>query len=227
MKYLVLMILTISAFASLPEFPGEAKVLTMQHALIPAELGGAIQGVQLAPVDHVGVTTVRDGVEGVSHSDGVAGSRFTPWAEFQALYVEGSLQVYTPNYTEVGRKEIAWLHLPKCIETVIAQGIGEFRKCLWMASLKNFEGRPYDFFFQPDPETVYCSELLALSWNSISHVELFPAQQASDMAGWNMVIDEFGTTFGMIFMGIGVMPTTMVYAPAYVTWYPEMFTLTP
>jgi hypothetical protein len=206
-------------------FPGNGYVGVSLHTEIPDDLSSMISGITQQPdINHCWVTATVAGVQGVIHSDGATGGvNFICWPEFLTFCVPGSIQLFKPNIKAIGYAELESLginlsFIPPIFRQLLAYQLGNLMINIWIQEMLSYAYSqvPYDYFFMPGDDAIYCSELLAHGWNNIgSSIDLFPSQEAGTLPGWDNV------KYLLWELGYEIEADTAVYDVGYILKYSD------
>lgn len=188
-------------------FPGDGYVGVSSHTEIPPELAWMISALTQQSFNHTWVTAIVEGVQGVIHSDGVSGVHFLCWSDFLEICEPGSIQLFKPDkkaigYAELEGRGINLSEISPIFRDLLARRLGNLMIKNWIEEMLAYSGVPYDYFFTPGDEAIYCSELLGYGWNNTgSSIDLFPSKMAQDFSGWpiygDLVKDTFLKNYGI------------------------------
>lgn len=209
-------------------FPGDGYVGVSLHTKIPPELNGLILGITQSDINHCWVTATVDGIQGVIHSDGYGGGvHFLCWPNFLELCEPESIRLFKPDkkaigFAELEERGINLSEIPPILRNLMARRLGNLMINIWIQEMLAYAYSvvPYDLYFMPGDEEIYCSELLAHGWNNTkSSFELFPSQEASTLEGWDKIDETFASIYGVeLTYGqlSGIPGETAIYDVAYI-----------
>nr|WP_319494068.1 hypothetical protein [uncultured Desulfobacter sp.] len=200
-------------------FPGNGYVGVSVHTQIPADLSWLILGITQSDINHSWVTATVDGVQGVIHADGYMGNvHFLCWPDFLNLCIPGSIRLFKPDKMAIGYAELEGFgfnlsRIPPILRNLLARRLGNIMINMWIHKMLDYNGVPYDFYFMPWDNQIYCSELLAHGWTKTrSSFKLFPPHAASTLPGWNVDTHQpDGVTYGMLLEASGFRADIPVY----------------
>lgn len=191
-------------------FPGNGCVGICLHTETPVELMQMIFAITgQSAITHCWVTATVNGVQGAVQSDGriredgLNGVHFLSWPDMLDLCAQGSIRLFKPNKKAIGYAElegcgINLYGIPSFFKNLLAYQLGNLMINIWIQEVLAYRGAPYDWYFLPSDDELYCSELLAHGWNNTgSSFELFPSQKAGTLDGWSSVeplLELFGYT---------------------------------